>query len=73
MGFISDIIKTTIKFAIFLAMIGALKSATLIMAGKAAKAHRGGLISLKELNRGLMGNKINCANISWRDKKCNKR
>jgi len=64
--------KKIINFAIFLAMIAALKSATLIMAGKVAIAHHRGLVSMKELNRSLMGNKKYCENISWKDKACKK-
>ncbi len=70
MGFIGDIIKTIINWAVFLAMIGALKSATLIMAGKAATAHQRGLISLSDLNRGLMGKKKYCRNRPAGDPRC---
>ncbi|MCB9026003.1 MAG: hypothetical protein H6625_06780 [Bdellovibrionaceae bacterium] len=72
MGLIAKTIENIINIAIFLAMIGGLKSATLYFAEKVAQQHKRGLVSLTSLNYQLMGHKTFCANISWPDKRCDK-
>ncbi len=55
MRFVMDIFKTTIKFAIALALAGQLKNATIFMMKKAAHAQMHGQVRLSDLNRALMG------------------
>ncbi len=55
MGFVMDIFRTTIKFAIALALAGQLKDATIFMVKKAAHAQMHGQVRLSDLNRALMG------------------
>lgn len=60
MGAVGKLIEGIIHLAIALAMMGLLKEATLFMAKEVARLHRKGLVSLTELNRGLMGEERFC-------------
>lgn len=60
MGAVSKLIEGIIHLAIVLAMMGLLKDATFFMAKEVARVHRKGLVSLTELNRGLMGEEKFC-------------
>ncbi len=52
---ITNLILALIKFALAVGIAGGLTDLTLSMRANAAKASRAGIISLKELNRSLVG------------------
>ena len=73
MEIILKFVGSVINFAIFLAMIGGLKQATLYLTQEVAKQQKQGLVSLTDLNYQLMGNKKYCQNISWKEDRCKKK
>lgn len=55
MDFSFRILLWLIKFTILVALSGGLVSVTRTMGREAIKAHRSGLVSLRQLNRSLVG------------------
>lgn len=55
MNLISRIVLGLVKLALVIGVAGGLTDITLAMRSEAAKAHRQGIVSLKQLNKGLAG------------------
>ena len=55
MTFLGDLIRKILDWALFLALIGGLGEATYSVCKEAGKAHSQGLVSLRALNRRLVG------------------
>ena len=55
MKLITNLILALIKFALAVGIAGGLTDLTLFMRTNAEKAHRVGIISYKQMNRGLVG------------------
>lgn len=67
MNYVKDLIAALLNWALFLAISGGLATATALMAGRAAMAHRTGLISLQKLNSQLMNPVQKAHNTSRRN------
>lgn len=55
MTLIARIILGIVKLALVIAIAGGLTDVTLVMRSEAARAHKQGLVSLKQLNKALVG------------------
>jgi len=55
MNLISRIVLRVVKLGLVIGAIGGLADLTLAMRGEAIKAHKQGIVSLKQLNKSLVG------------------
>lgn len=55
MNLVSRIVLGVVKLALVIGVGGGLTDLTLAMRSEAAKAHRQGMVSFKQLNKGLIG------------------